>query len=66
MEKKKYEMPLMKICKTKFRTLTVLIITLAALTACSSDSEILNNQPVNPTAQKVYTMTIHINQGTVL
>ena len=41
----------MKICKTKFRTLIVLIITLAPLTACSSDSEILNNQPVNPTAR---------------
>ena len=42
-----------------FRTLTVLIITLAALTACSSDSEVLNDQPVvNPTAPKTYTMTI--------
>ena len=41
-----------------FRTLIVLIIALAALTACSSDNEILNNQPVNPTAPKTYTMTI--------
>ena len=63
MEKKKYEMPLMKICKTKFRTLTVLIIALAALTACSSDNEILNDQPVNPTAPKTYTMTIQASKG---
>lgn len=64
MEKKKYEMPLMKICKTKFRTLTVLIITLAALTACSSDDEILSEQPVNPTAPKTYTMTIQATKAT--
>ena len=64
MEKKKYEMPLMKICKTKFRTLTVLIIALAALTACSSDNEVLNNQPiVSPTAPKTYTMTIQATKG---
>jgi len=53
----------MKICKTKLRTLTVLIITLAALTACSSDSEILNNQPVNPTEPKTYTMTVQVTKG---
>ena len=63
MEKKKYEMPLMKICKTKFRTLTVLIIALAALTACSSDNEILNDQPVNPTAPKTYTMIVQATKG---
>ena len=64
MEKKKYEMPLMKICKTKFRTLTVLIITLAALTACSSDNEILNDQPVvSPTAPKTYTMIVQATKG---
>ena len=53
----------MKICKTKFRTLTVLIIALAALTACSSDNEILNNQPVNPTEPKTYTITIQASKG---
>ena len=46
-----------------FRTLTVLIIALAALTACSSDNEILNNQPVNPTEPKTYTMTIQASKG---
>ena len=53
----------MKICKTKFRTLTVLIIALAALTACSSDNEILNDQPVNPTAPKTYTMIVQATKG---
>jgi hypothetical protein len=43
-----------------FRTLTVLIIALAALTACSSDNEVLNNQPVNPTESKTYTMTVQL------
>ena len=43
--------------------LTVLIITLAALTACSSDNEILNDQPVNPTAPKTYTMTVQASKG---
>ena len=46
-----------------FRTLTVLIIALAALTACSSDNEILNNQPANPTEPKTYTMTIQASKG---
>ena len=46
-----------------FRTLTVLIITLAALTACSSDNEILNNQPVNPTEPKTYTMTVQATKS---
>ena len=54
---------MMKICKTKFRTLTVLIIALAALTACSSDNEILNDQPVNPTAPKTYTMIVQATKG---
>ena len=54
---------MMKICKTKFRTLTVLIIALAALTACSSDNEILNDQPANPTEPKTYTMTIQASKG---
>ena len=54
----------MKICKTKFRTLAVLIITLAALTACSGDSEVLNDQPiVNPTEPKTYTMTVQATKG---
>ena len=43
-----------------FRTLTVLIIALAALSACSSDNEVLNNQPVNPTESKTYTMTVQL------
>ena len=46
-----------------FRTLTVLIITLAALTACSSDNEVLNDQPVNPTAPKTYTMIVQATKG---
>ena len=46
-----------------FRTLTVLIITLAALTACSSDNEVLNDQPVNPTEPKTYTMIVQATQG---
>ena len=45
-----------------FRTLIVLIIALAALTACSSDNEILNNQPVNPTEQ-TYTMTVQATKS---
>ena len=54
---------MMKKYMRAFRTLTVLIITLAALTACSSDSEILNNQPVNPTAPKTYTMIVQATKG---
>ena len=54
---------MMKKYMKAFRTLTVLIITLAALTACSSDNEILNNQPVNPTAPKTYTMIVQATKG---
>ena len=44
--------------------LPVLIIALAALTACSSDNEVLNDQPiVSPTAPKTYTMTIQATKG---
>ena len=47
-----------------FRTLTVQIIALAALTACSSDNEVLNDQPiVSPTAPKTYTMTVQATKG---
>ena len=34
-----------------------------ALAACSSDDEILSDQPVNPTAPKTYTMTIQATKG---
>ena len=55
---------MMKKYMKAFRTLTVLIIALAALTACSSDNEVLNDQPiVNPTAPKTYTMIVQATKG---
>ena len=50
--------------KKNILTMAVLLIASATVfTACSSDDEILNNQPVNPTEQKVYTMTIQATKG---
>ena len=50
--------------KKNFLTMAALLMASAAVfTACSSDSEILNNQPVNPTAPKTYTMTVQVTKG---
>lgn len=49
--------------KKEIRTLAALLIASATFVACSSDSEILNNQPVNPTAPKTYTMTVQVTKG---
>ena len=39
------------------------MIALAALTACSSEDNIVNDQPVNPTAPKTYTMIVQATKG---
>ena len=50
--------------KKNFLTMAALLMASAAVfTACSSDSEILNNQPVNPTEPKTYTMTVQVTKG---
>ena len=39
------------------------MIALAALTACSSEDNIVNDQPANPTAPKTYTMIVQATKG---
>ena len=49
---------------TSIKTLAALLMAGAAFAACSSsDDEILNEQPANPTATKTYTMTIQATKG---
>ena len=49
---------------TSIKTLAALLMAGAAFAACSSsDDEILNEQPVNPTEPKTYTMTIQATKG---
>lgn len=51
--------------KKNILTMAVLLIASATVfTACSSDDEILSEQPVNPTAPKTYTMTIQASKST--
>lgn len=49
--------------RLKHFSLGALMIALAALTACSSEDIIVNDQPVNPTAPKTYTMTVQATKG---
>ena len=51
------------IAKMKNVSLAALLMTSAMFTACSSDDELLNEQPVNPTELKTYTMTIQATMG---
>lgn len=53
----------MKMIMTNIKTLAALLMAGAALTACSSDDEILSEQPANPTEPKTYTMTIPASKG---
>ena len=53
----------MKTMKTYIRTLAALLIASATFTACSSsDDGIVEEQPVQPTEQKVYTMTVQVTK----
>ena len=49
--------------RLKHFSLGALMIVSAALTACTSEDNIVNDQPVNPTAPKTYTMTIQATKG---
>ena len=49
--------------RLKHFSLGALMIALAALTACSSEDNIVNDQPVNPTAPKTYTMIVQATKG---
>ena len=49
--------------RLKHFSLSALMIALAALTACSSEDNIVNDQPANPTEPKMYTMTIQASKG---
>ena len=49
--------------KKDIRTLAALLIASATLVACSSDDNIIEEQPVQPT-EKVYTMTIQATKAT--
>ena len=51
------------IAKMKNISLAALLMASAMFTACSSDDELLNEQPVNPTEPKTYTMTIQAAKG---
>ena len=48
----------MKKIMTNIKTLAALLMVGAALTACSSEDNFMNDQPANPTEPQVYTMTI--------
>ena len=49
--------------RLKHFSLSALMIALAALTACSSEDNIVNDQPANPTAPKTYTMIVQATKG---
>ena len=53
----------MKKIMTNIKTLAALLMAGVAFAACSSDDEILSEQPVNPTDPKTYTMTINASKG---
>ena len=53
----------LRIEKLKSLSLVALLMAGVALAACSSDDEILSDQPVNPTESQVYTMTIQATKG---
>ena len=48
---------------SSIKTLAALLMVGAAFAACSSDDDIVNEQPVNPTEPKTYTMTIQASKG---
>ena len=50
--------------RLKHFSLGALMIALAALTACSSEDNIVNDQPANPTEPTTYTMTIQASKAT--
>ena len=53
----------MKKMVSNIKTLTALLMASAMFTACSSDDDIVNEQPVNPTGPKTYTLTIQTTKG---
>ena len=53
----------MKKIMTNIKTLAALLMAGAALTACSSEDNFMNDQPVNPTEPQVYTMTVQVTKG---
>lgn len=53
----------MKKIMTNIKTLAALLMVGAALTACSSEDNFMNDQPANPTEPQVYTMTIEATKG---
>ena len=50
--------------KEYIRTVAALMIAGAAMTACSSDDTLSEEQPVNPTEPKTYTMTVQATKST--
>ncbi|MBO5592921.1 MAG: hypothetical protein J5913_08155 [Prevotella sp.] len=54
----------MKKIMTNIKTLAALLMAGAALTACSSEDNFMNDQPANPTEPKTYTMTIQASKTT--
>ena len=54
----------MKKIMTNIKTLAALLMAGAALTACSSEDNFMNEQPVNPTEPKTYTMTVQATKST--
>ena len=54
----------MKKIMTNIKTLAALLMAGAALTACSSEDNFMNDQPANPTEPKTYTMTIKATKST--
>ncbi len=53
----------MKKIMTNIKTLAALLMAGAALTACSSEDNFMNDQPANPTEPQVYTMTVQVTKG---
>lgn len=54
----------MKKIMTNIKTLAALLIASATFAACSSDDNVLEEQPTNPTEPQVYTMTIEATKST--
>ena len=48
---------------SSIKTLAIQLMVGVAFAACSSDDDIVNEQPVNPTEPKTYTMTIRASKG---